>query len=155
MFSVGISIPLFVSLFWFIFLLMELAHIHTHRMFLPCYHPSLCLPPGLLHRLWPVWETIYATANLSVYPLFYLYISRLTNSETNNKRRGFYVFARICFAVQVIGVWVFGSRRLRQYKARLDNYFSDDRSRQLQQLHILLQLFAGIAVVSMLLNLKT
>ena len=132
-----------------------------------------------------VFETMYATANLCVYPLFYLYLVRLTGKaqdETDSQlkwhrlrlflpalvvlvayvvcfltgaeqvRHWVYIVARVTFALQVVYVWISGSRLLQQYRYRLDNFYSDDRSYALMPLYVLLQLFGAIALLSMVLN---
>lgn len=131
-------------------------------------------------------KTVYAVANLCVYPLFYVFLSLLTNSDSrgSNKvnriicsilfvpalivltahilcfltgnegvRRWFTYFARVCFALQVVCVWISGSRLLRRYHRDLDDFYSDNRSHRLRPLHILLQLFGAIALISGALNI--
>lgn len=60
--------------------------------------------------------------------------------------------ARICFAAQVIWVLIRGYRLIRNTQQRMDNTYSDDRSRLLRPAHLLLLFFAITAAVSMILN---
>jgi AraC-like DNA-binding protein len=116
----------------------------------------------------------YQLANLSVYPLYYMYLRALT--RTKYTWDNFVLFvptallavffplnryvelnplllaARICFAIQVIWVWVCGFRLLNATRSRMDNTYADDRSYILQPTHMLLVLIGITAVVSTLLN---
>lgn len=131
---------------------------------------------GLSH---PVAETIYAVCNLCVFPLFYLYLTRVTGDVVKTwvrwvmfapaivvfvaysicfplgletVRQGFYVMARVCFMVGALAVWIAGSRNLTSYRRRLDDYYSDERSLLLLPLTVLLHAFGLITVVAAVLN---
>lgn len=116
----------------------------------------------------------YFLANLSVYPLYYMYLRALT--RTKYTWDNFVLFvptallavffplnryvelnplllaARIFFAIQVVWVWICGFRLLRATRNRMDNTYTDDRSYILQPTHTLLILLGITAVVSTLLN---
>ena len=120
----------------------------------------------------------YLIANLAVYPLYYAYLRALTRTRGTwdnvvlfvpavlmafffplNIRYGWIAggallhVARVCFAVQVIWVWVCGYNLLRHTQRRLDNTYADNRSYILQPTHVLLLLIGITAVVSTLLNI--
>lgn len=120
----------------------------------------------------------YLIANLSVYPLYYAYLRALTRTENTwdnfvlfipaaliaiffplNIHYGWIaeevllLFARVCFAIQVIWVWVCGYNLLRYTQQRLDNTYADHRSFLLRPTHVLLLLIGVTAVVSTLLNI--
>ncbi len=126
----------------------------------------------------PWWETIYAVSNLLVYPLFMLYLIRLSGVKMDriwwlfvpsaiilivyplcfclgwsNTQQYFYIFARACFTIQMIYVWISGSRRIRLLREKLDDYFTDDRSASLHALNVLLWLFGSIAIFSTIWNI--
>jgi AraC-like DNA-binding protein len=61
--------------------------------------------------------------------------------------------ARICFAVQVVWVWICGFRLLNATRSRMDNTYTDDRSYLLQPTHTLLILIGITAVASTMLNI--
>ena len=63
------------------------------------------------------------------------------------------LFARICFAIEVIWVWWRGYRVLRETRARLDDIYSDDRSYLLYPTYLIQHLLGITAAFSMLLNL--
>lgn len=119
----------------------------------------------------------YQLANLSVYPLYYMYLRALTRTKytwdnfvllvptvlmaiffplnhfLGGLEQGTLVkMARICFAIQVIWVWICGFRLLNTTRSRMDNTYTDDRSYLLQPTHTLLILLGITAVVSTLLN---
>lgn len=120
----------------------------------------------------------YALTNLSVYPLYYAYLRALTRQKGDMElyllfipaliMLVFYplnhifgwtghdnvmIPARICFAIQVVWVWMRGSRLVRNTRRRLDNTYADNRSYLLQPTHILLVLISATAAASMMLNL--
>lgn len=123
-------------------------------------------------------EYSYFIVNLCVYPLYYAYLRAITRAKPSPEvallllpaalvaiffpiaamrddltNETLYFFARICFAFQVVWVWVRGYRLLRQTQQRMDNTYSDDRSRLLRPAHIMLQLFGFTSAMSMLLNI--
>ena len=122
-------------------------------------------------------EWSYGIVNLCVYPLFYMYLRVLARAKEGREApwllvpAGLFavlfpvlyifewsagkevlgVFARICFAAQVIWVWVRGSRLLRNARERMDETYSDYRSELLRPVNTLLQLFGFTAVASLVL----
>ena len=123
-------------------------------------------------------RTAYFIANLSVYPLFWFYLRRLAGRPVKSEvwlllpalllppcgliasltgwqrtEATTSLLIRICFALQVIYVILRGQHLIHHFRQELDNYYSDERSRQLRPLSALLWLFAITAVVSSLLNL--
>ena len=120
----------------------------------------------------------YLIANLSVYPLYYMYLRALTRTDYTwdnfvlfvptvlmafffplnhyfggMEQSHLLLMARICFAIQVIWVWFSGFRLLNTTRSRMDNTYTDDRSYLLQPTHTLLILIGVTAMVSMLLNI--
>ena len=125
--------------------------------------------------VWGEWS--YGVVNLCVYPLYYAYLCSLTRTPRFKEpvvlllpavaavflfpigRFGglagdaaMFHFHRICFTVQVIWVLVRGWHLLMHTIRRLDDTYSDDRSRLLRPTYISLLLFGTTAVVSMILN---
>ena len=122
-------------------------------------------------------EWTYGIVNLCVYPLYYAYLRALTRAPKNYEvpvllipalaaavlfptgRFGGYIsdhtmfiVIRICFAIQVVWVLLRGWQLLKHTIHRMDDTYSDDRSRLLRPTRILLLLFGVTAVVSMTLN---
>ena len=62
------------------------------------------------------------------------------------------LFARICFAIEVIWVWWRGYHVLRETRARLDDIYSDDRSYLLHPTYLIQHLLGITAAFSMCLN---
>ena len=121
---------------------------------------------------------LYIIANLSVYPLYYAYLRALTRTRNQleigillipallvavlfplNSYFGWMdqslilLFARICFAIQVLYVWACGWQLISATRRRMDDTYTDYRSYLLQPTHILLLLIGVTAVVSTLLNI--
>ena len=126
-------------------------------------------------QLWGEWS--YGVVNLCVYPLYYAYLRALTRAKVHwevlvllipasfaivlfpiGRYTGLltdaqtFLFVRICFAIQVVWVLVRGYRLLHQTIQRMDNTYSDDRSRLLHPTRMLLVLFGATALVSIVLN---
>ena len=122
-------------------------------------------------------EWSYGVVNLCVYPIYYAYLRALTRVKNNwevpvlllpalvsavlfplNRWGGIlsddtlFLFTRACFSIQVVWVLVRGYMLLLQTIRRMDNTYSDDRSRLLRPTHISLILFGVTSVVSMVLN---
>ena len=181
-----ISLPMMVCLFWTIFFAV--------RMFRGNDEPSIKWAILLFYIASTVlyinhWlyfsgnktyigSWLYLIANLSVYPLYYVYLRALTRTHAEWDNFVLFVpaaiitvffplnmhyewieealmlnFARACFAIQVIWVWVCGYNLLAQTQLRLDNTYADNRSYLLRPTHILLLLIGITAVVSTLLNI--
>ena len=122
-------------------------------------------------------EWLYVVANLCVYPIYYAYLRALTRAKRSWEvplllapalvsavlfpivRFGggmsesvLFVFTRVCFAMQVVWVLVRGSRLLLQTIRRMDDTYSDDRSRLLRPTYQLLIFFGITSFVSIVLN---
>lgn len=121
---------------------------------------------------------LYLIANLSVYPIYYMYLHALTRTRMSWDNYALFTptilfavlfpinlhykwistdtllfLARICFAVQVVWVWICGFRLLRSTQQRLDNIYADNRSYLLRPTHSLLIFIGVTAMASMLLNI--
>lgn len=128
----------------------------------------------------PLSEVVYTMFNLCVFPLFYIFINYLSLQKTRlikqilhlspmifitifltvcyiynieSLRNIVQFVARIMFAVQVVYVWICGTRNLRQFCLLLDNEYSDMRSYALHPMNVLLALFSIISVVAAILNI--
>ena len=124
---------------------------------------------------WGEWS--YGIVNLCVYPLYYAYLRALTRASRGWEVpvllipallaallipaarfggwmdiRTTFLIIRICFSIQVVWVLVRGSQLLIGTIRRMDNTYSDYRSRILRPTHISLILFGATAAVSMILN---
>ena len=120
----------------------------------------------------------YLIANLSVYPLYYVYLRALTRSPRNTETFLLFIPAgliaiffplnrywgwiseaqqlylvRLCFAIEVVYVWWRGYQILRDTRARLDDTYSDYRSHLLHPTYINQHLLGITAAISILLNL--
>lgn len=127
-------------------------------------------------RVWGEWS--YGIVNLLVYPLYYAYLRALTRTRRGGSDlsvlfslaliavflfpigrythlltdQATFRIIRLCFAIQVIWVLVRGYQLLRHTIRRMDNTYSDDRSRLLHPTRVSLVLFGMTSAVSMTLN---
>ena len=115
-----------------------------------------------------VGEWLYVVANLCVYPIYYAYLRALTRTKPNWEIAvlfvpavvmavafplGLQLFARIAFALQVTWGLIRGYQLLLHTIRRMDNTYSDDRSRLLRPTHMMLLLLGITSFVSMVLNI--
>lgn len=162
-----------VCLFWFIFFIVRFfRHKEEPRIrwtILLFYIASTVLYTDHWLYFSDVESTIgaytYFIANLSVYPIYYMYLRALTRTRMTWDNYVLFIpallisfffyplAARICFAIQVIWVWICGFRLLQTTRRHMDNNYTDDRSYLLHPTHMLLWLIGIIAVVSTLLNI--
>ena len=168
-----ISLPMMVCLFWFIFFIVRFfRHKEEPRIrwtILLFYLASTVLYTDHWLYFSDVESTIgaytYFIANLSVYPIYYMYLRALTRTRMTWDNYVLFLpaviipfvfypqIARICFAIQVIWVWTRGFLLLRSTQQRLDNTYTDYRSHLLNPTRLLLVLIGITAVVSTLLNI--
>lgn len=123
-------------------------------------------------------EWSYYAANLCVYPLYYAYLRALTRTKINWEvvvlllpavleiiiypvamqceyvvaREIIPIFVRALFAVQVVWVLMRGYKLVWLTIRRMDNTYSDDRSRSLRPTYQLLIFFGITSFVSVVLN---
>lgn len=192
LFTLVTALPMFACLFWLVFFVCRLADRRTGStggtrnavpmlFFLASTMLYMChflYFAGYRNRLS---EIVYFTANLSVFPLFYLYLLRLTQDVSHTARHTVWLFApspaaavllsfcsvfewnvayeavctavRLCFACQVLFVWINGHRLLHDFTERLDDIYSDNRSWELRPVTRLLHLLGIISVIAITLNL--
>lgn len=126
-----------------------------------------------------VGEWSYKIVNLCVYPIYYAYLRAIARErrsfevpllllpallmavffpiakhyEGSIGARALEIFARLCFAFQVVWVWYRGYLLLKKTTRRMDNTYSDGRSYLLRPVNILLQLFGITAAMSMIFNI--
>lgn len=123
-------------------------------------------------------EWSYTVVNLCVYPLYFAYLCALMRTPKSwevpilflppivagllyplsrficlMSHDSLLLFSRICFAIQVVWILLRGYQLLRHTIHRMDDTYSDDRSRLLHPMHIWIIIFAATALVSMILNI--
>ena len=201
------SLPFIVSLFWLILFTVEYRKANPAKRFLT-FFMLVCTILYFSHSVYfrrNIWlysmiESIYAFCSLAVYPLYYLYICKLTSEKcfTINKywvlipalfisllSITFYTmmsgserltfvenhffnlpaaghhlsFAetgqifrlrlmKIVFILQLIPVSYYGFKKLRKFREKIENYYSDPEERTLTPIRNLLILFVLFAFFS-------
>lgn len=165
-------LPCGVCLFWFICFLIQsnkndipkryfMGYIATCVVLYFCH--ALFFTIGLSHEL----ECLWTLSSLSVYPLFYGYLSRLTSSTYKVRQLlpwlvpgmvvalAKYLFPEAgidkvrlaVFACQIICVCYFGIRKLKAFDRELQSVYADTEGREMTDVHHLL---VAIIVVSIL-----
>lgn len=165
-------LPFMVCLFWFICFVIQLAgndipkryfmgYIATCTILYFCH--ALFFTVGLTHEL----ECLWTLCSLSVYPLFYGYLCRLTSGDYKASRlilllipgalvalakyllpkAGIDMVRLVLFACQIICVCFLGIRKLKRFDSELQSVYADTEGRDTTAVHHLL---ISIIVVSVL-----
>ena len=175
-------LPLLVSLFWFMAFARKYRDADAAKRLLTIFF-GVCTVLELCHallynvfedRVLPVpLESLWFACSLSVYPIYYLYICRLTAQPLSPSRTtlllapGLLVaFASLLWPgvtidsvrialniVQVACVVVFGSRLLRAFDHRLAESYAETEDKDMRPTRNLLILILLIAVNSIVLNI--
>lgn len=114
---------------------------------------------------YPVFAVIYRICNLTVWPLYLLYILRLTQRSNKWIATGVIVTAlfvatgllwdvaaKVLFAIEVIATVTAGQILIGRYNRRLDSLYADNEERHLTNLTVLLWLMLATSIVSLLCN---
>lgn len=166
-------LPFTVCLFWFICYIVHFKkndapkHIMTVHL-LTCVVLYLChalfFTIGIPYEM----ECIWTLCSLSVYPLFYGYLSRLTSSDFSMKKlipwlvpgaavaiakyafpdAGFDKVRLFLFAFQIVCVCYLGIRKLNAFDKRLQEVYADTEGRDTTAVHHLLIAIIAVSILS-------
>lgn len=165
-------LPFVVCLFWAICFAIKLRKADKAKRYFMAYITT-CVVLYLSHGLFFTvgisyeWECIWTLCSLSVYPIFYGYLCRLTSEEYNIRQLlpwlvpGVLVAAAkyalpdagidrlrlVLFVVQIVTVVYFGIRKLQAFDRQLQTVYADTEERDTTDVHHLL---IAIIVVSLL-----
>ncbi|MBR6141709.1 MAG: helix-turn-helix transcriptional regulator [Bacteroidaceae bacterium] len=175
-------LPLLVCLYWFVRFAAEHRRADAAKKVLTVFFAVcsvLYLCHALLFHLYaetglptPL-ESLWAACSLSVYPIYFLYICRLTaqpasprltvqvlapgllvalailcwNNETTDSVR------QVLNALQVLSVVIFGYRRLRAFDRKLSELYAETEDKSVLPIRILLVAVLLTAIVSFVLNI--
>ena len=175
-------LPLTVCLYWFVWFLAEHRGADAAKKMLTVFF-GVCSVLYFCHTLLyhryvetglptPL-EALWAACSLSVYPIYFLYICRLTaqpasprltvqvlapgllvalailcwNNETTDSVR------QVLNALQVLSVVIFGYRRLRAFDRKLSELYAETEDKSVLPIRILLVAVLLTAIVSFVLNI--
>jgi len=175
-------LPLQVSLFWFMAFIRKYRESDAAKRVLTIFF-GVCTVLELCHallynvfedRVLPVpLESLWFACTLSVYPIYYLYICRLTAQPVSPRKTTLVLAPGLLVAfcsllwpgvtidsvrialniVQVACVVVFGSRRLRAFDHRLAESYAETEDKDMRPTRNLLIVILLIAINSIVLNI--
>lgn len=172
-------LPFMTCLFWFVtFALRSRSNDSAKRVltvFLgTCTVLYLCHAFFFLTEELPVWaDSIWGLCSLSVYPLYFIYITHLTCRPLAKGQTAMCLLPgllvalamlicpgeevgtvrKLVNAVQIICVIYFGYRRLHAFDKEVANIYADTEGRDTSAVKILLIAFTAISILSVVVNM--
>lgn len=170
-------LPFLMSLFWLIIFVAQYRESDGAKQMLTM-HIAACTVLYFCHALFFTvglsyeMECVWTLCSLSVYPLFYGYLSRLTSSSFTFRQMLPYLFPGIAialakylfpnagidaarlllFAVQVVFVCYFGIRKLRAFDCLLQSFYADTEGRETSNVSRLLVAVICVSLLSAVAN---
>ncbi len=170
-------LPFFTCLFWLIIFVVQYRRLDAAKQMLTVYIGT-CVVLYFCHALYFTVgipykiECIWTFCSLSVYPLFFGYLCRLTSSGLTFRQvlpwlcpgvavaLAKYLFPDaeidtlrlLLFATQIICVCYFGLRRLKAFDHRLQSFYADMEGRDTTAVHHLLIAIICVSVLSGIAN---
>ena len=117
-----------------------------------------------------IYDTLYVTCNLAVFPLYYEYVRALTETNHSFPQRHHlwllppllggitvgvtcqsvvHIILKIWFALQIIPLLGIELRLIRRYNRQLDLFYSDTEQRSLDSVAVLLRLLVLTSIISL------
>ncbi len=166
-------LPFVVCLFWAICFIAQFRKDDRAKHYLTIYLLT-CVVLYLCHGLFFTlglpyeMECLWTLCSLSVYPLFYGYLCRLTSSEYRVRQlipwllpgllvallkylfpcAGFDRVRLLLFALQVVSVCYLGIRKLRAFDKKLQVVYSNTEGRETSAVHNLLVAIISVSLIS-------
>ncbi len=183
LYSIFSSLPFALCLFWWIILLLRRgtvsspAHRYLSIFALACMLLYFCHAAFFNGEEIPVLRVLYFVCNLSVYPIFWLYVRSLTEPELP-KIGAWWVMVpgpvagvaltvvylcggdvavldipfRVVFVLELILVGISVARRLTAFDRRVKNFYVDTEHKSLQDMRSLFFLLILVLVLSVLMS---
>lgn len=183
-------LPFMVSLFWTIILVLEWRNSYEAKRLLAVFM-GVCSILYLCHAVFfnaESWiallaDSIYAFCNLAVYPLYYLYIARLTDMHSLTKKHVVLILlpaifigvwaavlnmffphdiayrtirlsvSKIMFLLVLFPICYFGYKRLKNFDLKIENFYSNTEMRNVKITRELLIVLLVFSVCSGIANL--
>ncbi len=166
-------LPFLMCLFWLITFAVQYCKLDEAKQILVAYIAT-CVVLYFCHALFFTvglsyeMECVWTFCSLSVYPLFYGYLCRLTSSEYTMQQllplllpgavvalakyifpnAGMDVVRLLLFAIQIVCVCYFGLRKLRKFDQRLQAVYADTEDRDTTAVYHLLIAIICVSVLS-------
>lgn len=166
-------LPFLMCLFWLITFVVQYRKLDEAKRILVGYIAT-CVVLYFCHALFftvglsYVMECIWTLCSLSVYPLFFGYLRRLTSCEYSMRQllplllpgavvalakyifpnAGMDVVRLLLFAIQIVCVCYFGLRKLRKFDQRLQSVYADTEGRDTTAVYHLLIAIVCVSILS-------
>jgi len=174
-------LPFIVCLVWLAIYICRFSRATEPQRFLTLF-AAVCTALYFCHSWFFTAETpgtyswidgLYYFCNLSVYPLFFLYIRMLTRDEspltglivvfsiatglaiavvTARGASAIMLAIKLVFALEVVLVLVFGLRDLARFDRDIHNYYADTEEKTLRRVSALLICFTALSIISSIAN---
>lgn len=170
-------LPFMVCLFWFICFAVNIRRDNVPKLYFTVYIAT-CTVLYLCHALFftigltQEMECLWTLCSLSVYPLFYAYLTRLTTANFRLLHlltlllpgaavalakyllpdAGIDRVRLLLFAIQIICVCYLGIRRLKNFDAKLQTVYADTERRDTTSVHHLLVAIIIVSIISGIAN---
>ncbi len=171
-------LPFCVCLCWLAIFLLEYRRLDSARRTLTWFI-AVCVPLYLCHAIYfigsaNVWtEALWICCSLSVYPLYYIYIDRLTSVKEFNRNllwillpplivavcsltlpsRIADAMRKILFTIEVTAVCCLGLQRLKAFDIQLKDVYADTDKMDTSSIRVLLICFVFTSVCSVVFNI--
>ncbi len=184
MFNYIISLPFFVSLVWLVIYLINYRKLHSANRFMMLWVATSTILFGChmiyyggVTELKPYAEPLYLLCNQSVYPLYLIYILKLTKEDFKIKRYLLLFIPALLLSVTSIFmkgsaemVWIHkssvmtlfvmnlmifiivASKSIAEYQYRVMNFYSNVTKKDLNHISRLMYAFIATAVLSFIAN---
>lgn len=170
-------LPFLMCLFWLIIFAVQYRELDEAKRILVVYIAT-CVVLYFCHAMFFTvglsygMECVWTLCSLSVYPLFFGYLCRLTSSEYTMRRllplllpgavvalakyffpnAGMDVVRLLLFAIQIVYVCYFGLRKLRKFDQRLQAVYADTEGRDTTAVYHLLIAIICVSILSGVVN---
>lgn len=173
-----VALPFCICLCWLAIFLLGFRRFDSARRTLTWFNAS-CVLLYLCHAMYffessSVWtEALWICCSLSVYPLYYIYIDRLTSVERLNRNLLWILLPaivvavcsltlpsqiadtmrKILFTIEVTAVCCLGLQRLRSFDIQLKDVYADTDKMDTSSIRVLLICFVFTSVCSAVFNI--
>lgn len=167
------TLPFEACLFWLVVLTVKFREHDAAKRMLTLF-AAACTILYLCHALYflghntRLSEVVWAYCSLSVYPIYYLYLCRLTSSKVSPITMAAILMPglvvattmatmpgeatelvrKVVFMGQVIGTFILGTKRLKQFDREINEVYSNTEKKDTRSLQVFLACFIATSCLS-------